>query len=270
MIETSNQLALNVVHEGDCLELMRHIPNQSVHMILCDLPYGTTANKWDSVIPFGPLWEHYERIITDTGVIALFGSEPFSTALRQSNIKQYKYDWVWIKNKGLGFQHARNMPLKRHELISIFSKAPMGHVSLLGDKRMTYNPQGVIETGETGVITANKHGNNLGARPNQVGRTYKKATNFPSSVLLFDSEPKPQHPTQKPVSLCEYLIKTYTNEGGTVLDNCIGSGTTAVAAINTGRNFIGIEKEPEYAEIAKQRVAAAYEAKIRRKTEETQ
>ena len=263
-------LALNTIHEGDCLDLMQRIPDKSVDMILCDLPYGTTDCKWDSIIPFDPLWEQYNRIIKDNGAIVLFGSEPFSTAIRQSNLARYKYDWVWIKTKGLGFQHARNMLMKRHELISVFSKAPVGHVSLLGDRRMKYNPQGVIETGEERVVTARKHSGTLGERPNQVGRTYKGATNFPTSVLQFDSVSKPEHPTQKPVELCEYLIRTYTEEGETVLDNCLGSGTTAIAAINTGRNFIGIEKEAAYIEIAKQRVAAAYETKTRRKTEETQ
>lgn len=133
-----------ILDNNDCLLSMKNIPDGSVDMILCDLPYGTTACKWDTVIPFVPLWEQYKRIIKFNGAIALFGSEPFSTKLRYSNLEMFKYDWIWHKNSGIGFQHSKNMPLKRHEIISIFSKAPMGHKSLLGDRRMMYNPQGVI------------------------------------------------------------------------------------------------------------------------------
>ena len=246
------------LHQGDCLEVMKKIKDNSIDMILCDLPYGTTACKWDSVIPFEPLWEQYNRIIKDNGAIVLFGSEPFSTHLRMSQINEYKYDWIWVKSKGLGFQHSKNMPLKRHEIISVFSKGSMGHKSLLGDKRMQYNPQGVVYTDEIGIVDAKKHGANLGARPKQVGKQYKKAKNFPSSVLKFDSE-QGLHPTQKPVALLEYLIKTYTNVGETVLDNCMGSGSTGVACVYNGRKFVGIELDENYFNIAKERIEHAKE-----------
>ena len=247
---------IDLMH-GDCLELMKQIPDKSVDMILCDLPYGTTACKWDNVIPFEPLWEQYNRIIKSNGAICLFGSEPFSSKLRMSNLKHFKYDWIWEKSMGLGFQHSKNMPLKRHEIISVFSKGSMGHYSLLKEKRMVYNPQGVIKDG-VGTISESKHGKLLGKRPNQVGKVYEKQKNFPTSILTFpNSNNKTVHPTQKPVALCEYLIKTYTNEGETVLDNCMGSGTTGVACVNTDRNFIGIELDDHYFEVATERINQA-------------
>ena len=247
------------LYKGDCLELMKNIPDKSIDMILCDLPYGTTANKWDTVIPFEPLWEQYERIIKYNGAILLFGSQPFTTDLINSNRKLFKYEWIWRKNTGLGFQHARNMPLKRHENIAVFSKGSMGHKSLLGDKRMEYNPQGVIYTDEIDTIKSYTYGRNLGARPNQVGRKYKKVKNFPTSILEFKNDGR-IHPTQKPVALLEYLIKTYTNEGETVLDNCMGSGSTGVACLKANRKFIGIEKDDKYFDIAYKRInSCAYQ-----------
>jgi site-specific DNA-methyltransferase (adenine-specific) len=253
-------LELNKVHQMDCLEGMRQIEDKSVDMILCDLPYGTTDCAWDNVIPFEPLWEQYERVISDTGSILLFGSQPFTHTLINSNRKLFKYEWIWIKNKGLGFQHSKNMPIKRHENILAFSKAPIGHASLLGERRMNYNPVGATKTGEIGTVERNTHGRTLGARPKQTGRKYEKMTGFPTSLLTFDSDGI-LHPTQKPVALCDFLINCYTNEGDTVLDNCMGSGTTAVAAINTNRNFIGFEKEPKYVEICEQRINSALAAK---------
>ena len=247
--------------QGDCLELMKDIPDGSVDMILCDLPYGTTACKWDNVIPFEPLWEQYNRIIKSNGAICLFGSEPFSSKLRMSNLKHFKYDWIWEKSMGLGFQHSKNMPLKRHEIISVFSKGSMGHYSLLKEKRMVYNPQGVIKDG-VGTISESKHGKLIGKRPNQVGKVYEKQKNFPTSILTFpNSNNKTVHPTQKPVALLEYLIKTYTNEGETVLDNCMGSGSTGVACVNTNRNFIGIELDDNYFNIAQKRINQAIQNK---------
>ena len=239
--------------KGDCLEVMKDIPDKNIDMILCDLPYGTTANKWDSVIPLKELWEQYERIIKNNGAIVLTASQPFTTDLINSNRKLFKYEWIWVKNTGLGFQHSKNMPLKRHENVLVFSKGSMGHKSLLGDKRMEYNPQGVIYTDEIAKVTPPEHGRNLGARPKQVGKEYKKAKNFPTTILEFKNDGK-LHPTQKPVALFEYLIKTYTNEGETVLDNCMGSGSTGIACINTNRRFIGIEKEDEYFNIAHKRI----------------
>ena len=248
-----NTLELNKIYNEDCLEGMKRIPDKSVDMILCDLPYGTTACKWDSVIPFEPLWEQYERIIKDNGAIVLTASQPFTTELINSNRKLFKYEWVWIKNTGLGFQHSKNMPLKRHENVVVFSKGSMGHKSLLGDKRMEYNPQGVLYTDEVGRVSDSIHGRNLGTRPNQVGREYKKAKNFPTTILEFKNDGK-LHPTQKPVALLEFLIKSYTKEGDLVLDNCMGSGSTGVACVHTNRKFIGIELEDKYFNIAVKRI----------------
>ena len=257
-LESVGQLHSNTLVNADCLEAMKYIADKSIDMVLCDLPYGqlgTTACKWDNVIPFEPLWEQYKRVIKDNGAIALFGSEPFSTKVRVSSFDMYKYDWYWKKKNPNGFQHAKNRPLIAIETISIFSKAPIGHKSLLGNKRMAYYPQGVISKGQA-VIKDGKHGKILGARPNQVGRVYEAFTNFPDNVLEYDNlwGKKAIHPTQKPVPLLEYLIKTYTNEGETVLDNCMGSGSTGVACVNTNRNFIGIELDDHYFKVASERI----------------
>jgi len=245
---------INTVQNIDCLIGLQSIPDKSIDMILCDLPYGTTACKWDTVIPLEPLWEQYERIIKDSGAIVLTASQPFTSALIMSNIKLFKYEWIWVKSKGLGFQHAQNMPMKKHENICVFSKGGMGHKHLLNGRRMEYNPVGVESTGKSMKITGVKHGENLGARPNQVGKLYDVKTNFPNSVLKVASVEDGCHPTQKPVLLFEYLIKTYSNEGETVLDNCMGSGTTAIACLNTNRNYIGFEKDETYFNIIKDRI----------------
>ena len=234
--------------EGDCLELMKDIPDKTVDMILCDLPYGTTACKWDTIIPFEPLWEQYNRIIKDNGAIVLFGSEPFSSHLRLSNLKNYKYDWHWIKSKGQGFFNAKKMPLKTIETISVFYK-----------KIPTYKPQGIkaygkIITNPIGKLDNTVHisGHNGG---NVKAKKYvREFTNYPRQELFFGVVGRPLHPTQKPVPLFEYLIKTYTNEGETVLDNCMGSGTTAIASMRTGRNYIGFELDKEYFNIANDRI----------------
>lgn len=248
-------LEFNSVYQGDCLELMQNIADKSVDMILCDLPYGTTACKWDNVIPFEPLWEQYERVIKDNGAIVLTSSQPFTTKLIESNFKLFKYCWYWIKSKPNGWQHAKNKPMTKVEEVVVFSKAPMGHISQLGDKRMTYYPQGIKYIGKK-KVTAVAHGKMMGARPNQVGKEYEAFTGFPHNVLEYPNVTGTQalHPTQKPVALLEYLIKTYTNEGDLVLDNVAGSGTTGVACQNLNRDFILIEKEPEYVEIIKQRL----------------
>jgi site-specific DNA-methyltransferase (adenine-specific) len=234
---------------------MKKIPDGSIDLVLTDPPYGTTACKWDTVIPFEPMWEQLKRVTKKNGAIVLFGSEPFSSTLRLSNLIDYKYDWYWKKKKSNGFQHAKNRPLMAIETISIFSKASMGHKSLLGDKRMAYYPQGVTSKGQA-VVADGIHGRILGARPNQVGRVYEAFTNFPNNVLEYDNlwGKKAIHPTQKPVELIEYLIKTYTNEGETVLDFTMGSGTTGVACKNLNRNFIGIELDETYYNIAKERI----------------
>ena len=242
---------------GDCLEKMKYIPDKSIDMILCDLPYGTTSCKWDVVIPFEPLWEQYKRIIKDRGAIVLFGSEPFSSYLRMSNIKQFKYDWIWDKSKPTGFINAKNAPLKKHENISIFSK---GMTANCNSNNMIYKPQGVIVSKK---LKKSKYNENdiLGLRPSRNNEGYiQDFSNYPKSILRFNSETKTKHPTQKPVALLEYMIKTYTLEGETVLDNCMGSGSTGVACINTKRNFIGIEKDDKYFEIAKKRIEEAQNA----------
>ncbi|NMA75572.1 MAG: site-specific DNA-methyltransferase [Bacteroidales bacterium] len=230
---------------GDCLELMKDIPDKSIDLILTDPPYGTTACKWDSVIPFEPMWEQLNRIIKPNGAICLFGSEPFSSALRMSNIKHYKYDWIWEKSKASGHLNAKIMPLKAHEIISVFSK-----------RRCNYYPQGLKDV----YRIQNKKDSNttIGNGYSTYGKhnktTIQTVGNYPRSVLKFSKPNKPTHPTQKPVALLEYLIKTYTNEGEVVLDNTMGSGSTGVAALNTGRKFIGIELNDKYFEIAKERL----------------
>lgn len=250
---------------GDCLELMVNIPDKSVDAIICDLPYGTLPCKWDTIIPFDKLWEQYERIIKDNAAIVLFGSQPFTTALIASNIKLFKYCWYWKKAKPNGFQHAKNKPMKCIEEIIVFSKAPMGHESLLGAKRMKYNPQGIIPSGIKKVEEFTHKGQTMGgnntnsSRPNQVGKEYMSFTNFPNDVLEFRNvtnftRVKTGHPTEKPIDLMEYLIKTYTNKNDLILDNCAGSGSTLVAAKNLSRQFIGIEREREYFDICLERL----------------
>ena len=228
----------------DCLEGMKMIPDGSVDMILCDLPYGTTQCKWDTIIPFEPLWEQYNRVIKDNGAIVLFGTEPFSSHLRLSNLKYYKYDWIWDKVKGTGFLNAKKQPMRNHELISVFYK-----------KQCTYNPQ------KTQGHTLKKSFRGKHLQTDVYGEMrndnlYESTERYPRSIQIFstDIQHSSLHPTQKPVALCEYLIKTYTNEGELVLDNCGGSGTTAVACINTGRNYIIFETEKHYCEIMKQRI----------------
>lgn len=244
------------IWHGDCLELMKDIPDKSVDMILCDLPYGNfTACRWDVLIDFTSLWQFYNRIIKDSGTVLLFGSQPFTTAIISSNLKSFKYCWYWRKSKPNGWQHSKNKPMTAIEEICVFSKAKMGHVSQCGNNRMRYNPQGIKSVGNK-KVTAVAHGNMMGARPNQIGREYEAFTGFPNNVLEYANIIGKQalHPTQKPVELCEYLIKTYTNENDLVLDNCAGSGSTLVAAKNINRQFIGIEKEKEYYDICLERV----------------
>ena len=241
--------------KGDCLERMKEIPSGSVDMILTDPPYGTTACKWDSIIPLEPMWEQLKRVIKHNGAIVMTASQPFTTTLIASNMKMFKYCWVWEKNRPTGSQHARNRPMSKHEGIVVFSAAPMGHASQLKDKRMIYNPQGVVATGRQKTVKAKGfHGNHIGARPNQVGVKYDVFTGFPQTVLAFAKEEDHLHPTQKPVALMEYLIKTYTNEGETVLDFTAGSFTTGVACRNLNRKFIGIELDDHYFEIGKNRI----------------
>ena len=238
---------------GDCLDLMKQIPDGSVDMVLCDLPYGTTDCKWDVIIPFEILWEQYKRIRKPYAPILLFGSEPFSTLLRSSNLDEFRYDWIWIKSQAADFVHAKNRPMKNYEIISAFCKLPMGHVSQLGEKRMPYNPQGLIPCRKI-KSGDKKFGTHIGQRPSHKDKYISEFTNYPTAVLSFPQIGKKYHPTQKPVALLEYLIKTYTNEGELVLDNCMGSGSTGVACLNTNRRFIGIEKNEKYFAIAKERI----------------
>ncbi len=229
---------------GDCLELMKDIPDKSVDMILCDLPYGTTKCKWDNIIPFEPLWGQYNRIIKDNGVIVLFGSEPFSSTLRMSNIKNYKYDWKWDKVRGVGHLNAKKRPMMCIEDIMVFYK-----------KQCKYNPQ--MRDRDKPRISKNNATQEVYGKTNKnfVGDTLDKK--YPLNLITFSKSSQKDmllHPTQKPVALLEYLIKTYTNEGETVLDNCMGSGSTGIACINTNRRFIGIEKDDKYFEIAKNRI----------------
>ena len=235
---------------------MKSIPDNSIDMVLCDLPYGTINCSWDSKIPLEPLWEQWLRVLSPQSSVLLFGSEPFSTRLRMSNLSQFKYDWIWHKNSPTGFVHAKNKPLKDFEVISVFSPYPMGHASLLGDRRMRYNPQGLEVYGKMSKSSKSKFGNIDGKRKSHKAEVVSDFTNYPRMVLSFgkDTGKSNLHPTQKPVALCEYLIKTYTDNGMTVLDNCMGSGSTGVACLNTGRKFIGIEKDEQYFEVAKERI----------------
>jgi site-specific DNA-methyltransferase (adenine-specific) len=208
------------------------------------------------------MWERLKKIRKNKSVIVLFGSEPFSSALRMSNIEEYKYDWTWKKSKPNGFQHSKNKPMKAIENVCVFSHMPMGHISQLENRRMPYNPQGIVESGMKTVKDCSHRGNTMGgdgissSRPNQVGIEYMSYTNFPSDFLEYPNVigKNAIHPTQKPTELIEYLIKTYTNENETVLDFTMGSGTTGVACKNLNRNFIGIELDNNYFDISVNRI----------------
>ena len=240
---------------GDCLERMKDIPDGSVDMVLADPPYGVSACAWDSVIPFEPMWDHLKRVIKSNGAVVMTASQPFTTMLIASNMGMFKYCWYWRKSKPNGWQHSKNRPMAAIEECCVFSRAPMGHVSQLGAKRMVYNPQGVVSAGTKKVRLAS-HGRFMGPRPKQEGKQYEAQTGFPNNVLEYPNVIGKQalHPTQKPVELMEYLIKTYTSEGDTVLDFVMGSGTTGVACKKLNRSFIGIEKEEKYFHIAKERI----------------
>ena len=259
-IMRSDKVENTQLYHGDCLEVMKSIPDKSVDMILCDLPYGTTKAKWDIIIPFDKLWEQYERIIKDDGAIVLFGTEPFSSYLRTSNIKLYKYDWVWDKISSVGHLVAKYRPMQQTETISVFYK-----------KRCLYNPpkqklskEEYEEKIKKLPKKTRKMDNDLIGKHSSLSSDerdlekykYKETTN----LIKYSCRSKEcnntnrLHPTQKPVDLLEYLIKTYTNEGETVLDNCMGSGSTGIACLNINRKFIGIELDEKYFEIAKNRI----------------
>jgi DNA modification methylase len=235
---------------GDCLEKMQGIPDKSIDMVLCDLPYGTTACKWDVIIPFEPLWEQYKRVIKGRGAIALFGSEPFSSYLRMSNIKWFKYDWIWDKVRGVGFQIAKVRPMQSHEIVSIFGNGAINYYPIMWE-RDKKKVSKCYKQSESSPLKYND------------GESREYTHSYPKSIIEISnaSQKGKVHPTQKPVLLLEYLIKTYTNEGMVVLDNTMGSGSTGVACVNTNRDFIGIEKDEDYFLIAKQRIKDAMRLK---------
>lgn len=246
---------INSIILGDCLEVMKDIPDACVDMILCDLPYGTTDLKWDSIIDLNTLWGHYNRVIKPNRAIVLTAQQPFTTTLINSNPDMFKYLWVWVKSYPQDFLNAKYKPMKKHEDVLIFSTGANAN----GSKRNTpYYPQNLIKINkERSGLTGKKDNTGL----YKIGHSIKEKviqefTNWPTDVLVFKSEQNRIHPTQKPVPLFEYLIKTYTQEGGTVLDNCIGSGTTAIACMNANRQFIGIEKDPDYYNKAIARIEA--------------
>ena len=232
--------------QGDCLERMKEIPDGKVDMILCDLPYGTTSCAWDSVIPFKPLWEQYNRITKENGVFVLFGQEPFSSIMRLSNLKNYKYDWIWDKVKPGAFAVAKYCPLKQHELISVFCRGKANYKPIMV-KRDVIKKSKIYSSSDSASVKYN----------DGVERTYDEK--YPKTIITESnaSQRGKVHPTQKPVALMEYLIKTYTNEGEIVLDNTFGSCTTGVACVNLGRKFIGIEMDENYYNIGKERVLKA-------------
>ena len=232
-------MQVNKIIQGDCLEVMKDIPDKSIDMILCDLPYGTTACKWDTIIPFEPLWAQYKRIIKDNGAIVLTASQPFTSALVMSNIQDYKYNWVWNKKAFSNQMMAKFQPLRITEDVCVFNSK-------------IYKPQGLIKYGKT-TKQGNKITDNIGGGIRKTEYT-QEFTNYPKNLLEFSKDRPSTHPTQKPVALFEYLIKTYTNEGDLVLDNCMGSGTTGVVCKKLNRDFIGIEKDPEYFKIAEKRI----------------
>lgn len=248
------------LYKGDCLEVLKNISDQSIDLICCDLPYGATANNWDKQIPMGKLWQEYKRLIKPNGVIALFASGMFVPRVIISNLEWYKYSWIWLKRNSTGFIHAKNRPMTIHEQILVFSPAPMGHKSQLGDKRMTYNPQGLVPCKLRQKQGVSRMGSIVGRRPShlQYEESYvREWTNYPTDVLTdFPDLPpnKKLHTNEKPVPLLEYLIRTYTDEGGIVLDNCMGSGSCGVACVNTGRDFVGIEIDEDYFNIAEERI----------------
>lgn len=252
--ELLGSLELNRIYQMDCLEGMKLIPDKSIDMILCDLPYGTTQCKWDTVIPFEPLWEQYERIIKDSGAIVLTASQPFTSALIMSNPKLYKYCWIWEKDNASNFFAAKFQPLNNTEDVVVFGKG--------GCNNGTKNPLRYIPQGVTSIDKEVTNGKNVGGQVGKAhktamkeGRKYKQTTTgYPFKTLKFNRDGNHIHPTQKPVALFEYLINTYTQENEIVLDNCMGSGTTAVAAALNNRKWIGFELEHTYFELANKRL----------------
>ena len=232
---------------GDCLEVMKQLPENSIDCVVCDLPYQMTANKWDVSIPFEDLWNAYKRVCKKDAAICLFGSMPFSALLVSSNLKAYKHDWIWQKNAGSNFGYVRFQPMREHESIFIFCYGTLTYNPIMqertgsGKDRVKYN---VLYNSKSKCYDESLRNTKQSKRPD---------LRYPSSIQKFNRE-RGLHPTQKPVALCEYLIKTYSNEGMTVLDNCMGSASTGIACLNTNRKFIGIEKDETYFNVAKQRM----------------
>lgn len=237
---------INTVIKGDCLEVMKGIPDKSIDMILCDLPYGTTACKWDTIIPFEPLWGQYKRIIKDNGAIVLTASQPFTSALVMSNARMFKYEWIWEKDGGSNFATTKYQPMKEHENVLVFGKGTLKY-NQQKQERIGSRKGKVTKTVDSGRKDS-VYGTQEGGKELEVPEL-----RTPRSIQRFTRE-RGIHPTQKPVALFEYLIKTYTNKGDLVLDNCAGSGTTGIAARNLNRNFILIEKEQEYIDIINKRL----------------
>jgi len=241
---------------ADCFDVFPFIEDKSIDAIICDLPYGTTQCKWDSVLPFDKLWREYERIIKLNGAIVLTASQPFTSALVMSNPKLFKYQWVWVKTKKTGFTNGKNRPLSQHEDVIVFSKANVANGSKI---MMKYNPQGLQPLGKVRKGDKNKSDGDTNGqkyyRPSQSKDYIQEFTNYPTTILNVASEGKIVHPTQKPVELMEYLIRTYTDENDIVLDNTMGSGTTGLACLKTNRQFIGIEKEKQYYDVAVRRLS---------------
>ena len=263
------------LYKGDCLVEMNNIPDKSVDCIICDLPYGTTSCSWDAIIPFEELWKQYKRVIKDNGAIVLFGSQPFTALLVASNVENFKHEWIWEKQKAGNFMGVNYAPLKYHENIVVFSYGsisfnPQKYNVLTIDDIMSLNKSQMIELFDNreydrySKIDNRNTINDPNTNKNWIGSDIKRTrskddgTRYPKSVLKINKSINGNvHPTQKPVQLIEYLIKTYSNEGDTILDNTMGSGTTGVAAVNTNRNFIGIEKDDNYFNIASDRIKQA-------------
>ena len=263
MVKIENITLLN----GDCLKMMKEIPDNSIDMVLCDLPYGTSASSWDKKIPMNDLWNEYKRIIKHNRAIVLFSQQPFTSLLITSNIEMWKYNWIWEKDNGTNFMNSHFCPLKITEDICVFGNGATSFVK--NGENLIYNPQ-FSEGKPYSIISGNQKSNSAVVRGGKGGRddvggykTESDGKRYPKNLIKFNRDKDKLHPTQKPVSLCEYLIQTYTNEGDVVLDNCMGSGTTGIACLNTNRKFIGMELDDTYFEIAKKRIE---EADIKSKT----
>lgn len=241
------------LRHGDCLLIMGEIAPGSVDLVLADLPYGTTNQSWDSIIPLPELWAAYDRVLADNGVICLTAANPFTAQLITSNPKMFRYGWVWVKNKAGGFAQAKNKPMPQHEDVLIFARGRTGHASQCNN-RMPYNPQGLQPFNKTVKNRGSDRPSAFEARANRKSEYVQEFTNYPTSILNFDVERSGLHPNQKPVALGEYLIKTYTTAGALILDNTMGSGSFGEAAINCGCRFIGIEKTAEHYDTAKERL----------------